>query len=170
MSSSKRGFAHTKEWRKNNPEKLRAQRNRAADKRKLRRNTEPGFREKENVAAALRNAKHFRKTKIAHCATWYLKAARKRAVERNLPYDLDAHKEYYQSVLNAGTCQMTGLPFQRENNKQGPFTPTFDRIIPELGYVHGNVRVIIWALNRAIGEWGFDFLAYLVDRSRTTSK
>lgn len=29
-----------------------------------------------------------------------------------------------------------------------------ERIKPSLGYVSGNVRVVAWALNCAMGDWG----------------
>lgn len=169
MSSSRKGASHVKDWRAKNPEKLASQRKRAAEKRAEKRRTDPEFKAAENAKAARRNAKHFQRTKVSRSAVWYLKAARKRAAERGLPYDLDNHLAYYQAVLDAGVCQMTGLPFQREKRKQGPFAPTLDRVVPKLGYVHGNVRVVVWALNRAMGEWGFDFLAHLVDSVRATS-
>jgi hypothetical protein len=41
-------------------------------------------------------------------------------------------------------CPVLGLPlFRNQGGKaQGPNSPTIDRIIPALGYVRGNVRVI----------------------------
>ena len=35
-----------------------------------------------------------------------------------------------------------------------PFSRSFDRINARKGYVKGNLRVVCWCENRAIGEWG----------------
>ncbi len=41
-------------------------------------------------------------------------------------------------------CPALGIPLYRAAGSaaQGPNSPTLDRIVPELGYVRGNVRVI----------------------------
>lgn len=58
--------------------------------------------------------------------------------------------------MDAGFCEMTGLPFNQGDEKRAWNSPTIDRIKPELGYVIGNVRVICWCLNAALGDWGED--------------
>lgn len=42
-------------------------------------------------------------------------------------------------------CALSGLPFR--NGGLNPYSPSLDRIKPELGYVPGNVRVILHGLN-----------------------
>jgi hypothetical protein len=79
-------------------------------------------------------------------------AAKSRAKKRSLPFDLFEHVDHYQQLIDAGTCQITGLPFSQEPGS--PFAPSLDRIVPKDGYVRSNVRVIVFALNMGLGKWG----------------
>ena len=45
-------------------------------------------------------------------------------------------------VPTDGRCPITREPFVRGEGKVGPRSMTLDRIIPELGYVAGNIAVI----------------------------
>jgi hypothetical protein len=45
-------------------------------------------------------------------------------------------------------CPDLGIPLAPSNGKVSPNSPTLDKIIPELGYVKGNVRVISSRANR----------------------
>ena len=64
-----------------------------------------------------------------------------RAVKKGLPYDLDA--DYIQSILPT-YCPVLGIKLARSIGKPGssPASPTVDRIVPELGYVRGNVIIV----------------------------
>lgn len=68
-------------------------------------------------------------------------AIKQRALEKGLPYDLDA--DYIQSILPTH-CPVLGVELVRRSNRSGnsPTSPTVDRIVPELGYVRGNVMII----------------------------
>lgn len=81
-------------------------------------------------------------------------AAQSRAKKKQIPFDLLGYVSHYQLIIDAGVCQLTGLPFSKEHGSA--FAPSFDRIKPELGYVYGNVRVILFAVNMALGKWGED--------------
>lgn len=94
-----------------------------------------------------------------HRAKRLLGAARARARAAGLPYSVDAaFTKQVQAVLDAGVCELTGLPFSFTPDSAGPppMSPSLDRIVPELGYVPGNVRVVCWAVNAALGGWGLD--------------
>lgn len=83
--------------------------------------------------------------------------ARRRAKATDLPYHL--RWEWIRDVLEAGRCQLTGLPFDLRMTALGrgprnPFAPSLDRIVPRLGYTDQNCRVILMAVNTAIGCWG----------------
>lgn len=81
-----------------------------------------------------------------------IQAAKSRAKKKSIPFDLLDHVDYYHQIINVGLCELTGLLFSKEHGS--PFAPSLDRIEPKLGYVHGNVRVILFALNMGLGKWG----------------
>ena len=68
-----------------------------------------------------------------------VRQARRRAVTRDIPFDL--HVEDFDVP---DFCPVLGIPLYRAVGckAQGANSPTLDRIVPELGYVRGNVRVI----------------------------
>lgn len=79
--------------------------------------------------------------------------ARRRAEKKGLPFDLDKHSMELEQRLRAKVCELSGLPLDRSKHN-GPYFPSLDRIIPSLGYVYSNIRVICFALNTAFGSWG----------------
>ena len=88
-----------------------------------------------------------------HRARRLVLAARSRARAKGLPYDLDQHMDSITWALEGGRCALTGVPFDFSAGRTWR-SPSIDRIVPELGYVHGNVRVVCWGVNSALGEWG----------------
>lgn len=71
--------------------------------------------------------------------------AKRRAREKNLPFDIDSN--FILKRLEPGVCERTGLPFVISQDERNPYSPSLDKVVPRLGYVKGNVRVILWALN-----------------------
>ena len=74
-------------------------------------------------------------------------AARTRAKKRGLPFNIT--KEYLFTIWPADNCcPIFGMPFQI-NRRKGPHydSPTLDRVIPDKGYVKGNIAVISWVAN-----------------------
>lgn len=47
-----------------------------------------------------------------------------------------------EDIVIPKTCPALGIPLKQGNRRNHANAPTLDRIIPELGYVPGNVRVI----------------------------
>jgi hypothetical protein len=78
----------------------------------------------------------------SHAST-LLTCARKRAKDNKLPFSIT--KEY---MLIPNICPALGIPIERNKGKMQDSSPTLDKIIPELGYVPGNVAVISWRANR----------------------
>lgn len=68
-----------------------------------------------------------------------LRSAKRRALRRGLPFDLTA-----DDIVVPAFCPVLGIPLFRAVGApaQGPHSPTLDRVVPDLGYVSGNVRVI----------------------------
>jgi hypothetical protein len=72
--------------------------------------------------------------------TRFLAKTKERAKAQNLPHDIDL--EYLESIAGLH-CPVFGTPFVwGQGNGAHPYRPSVDRIIPELGYVKGNVAFI----------------------------
>ena len=71
-------------------------------------------------------------------------AAKQRAKKKKIPFDLDMH-----DVVIPEKCPFLGTPLKAALGKLSANSPTLDRIIPELGYVKGNVLVISHRANSA---------------------
>lgn len=73
-------------------------------------------------------------------ATWrvaIINALQQRAKKKGIPFDLKAED------LDVPThCPVLGTPFLFGRGKQNMDGPSVDRVIPEIGYVKGNVQVI----------------------------
>lgn len=88
--------------------------------------------------AVLKNKKIQAKTKQGTTIEM-LCGAKARAKLKNIPFDLDL--EYVRSIVN-DKCPIFGFDLKWDNPKQLHDSPSLDRIIPELGYVKGNVQII----------------------------
>jgi hypothetical protein len=85
-----------------------------------------------------------------------LNNARKRCRDKNVSINLST--EWIQVHLEKGTCQITGMPFSFEPPPKGltrrPDAPSLDRINKNEHYTEDNSRVILWAVNCALSEYG----------------
>lgn len=88
-----------------------------------------------------------------------LAGAKKRAAEKNLPFTLTL-----QDIVIPEVCPVLGIPLRRARLVATDNSPNLDRLIPALGYVPGNVRVISRLANmiksnatpqqiRAVADW-----------------
>ena len=69
-----------------------------------------------------------------------------RANEKNLPYDLDA--DYLKSIWpEDNKCPALGLEFSKPGEGLKENSSSLDRLVPELGYVKGNVAVVSMLAN-----------------------
>ena len=73
-------------------------------------------------------------------------------------FDLDV--DWIQSRLDAGRCEVSGLPFSkgrfaetRGKYRQDPWAASIDRIDNKKGYTQDNCRMVVWMLNRAKGYY-----------------
>lgn len=84
-----------------------------------------------------------------------------RALKKGLEYSLDS--AWYREK-SKGVCELTGLPFSLESpiekGKNNPLAPSIDRIDCNKGYTKDNCKVVLWAVNRALGEDGIGILYY----------
>lgn len=157
----------SKDWRARNPEKAAAGRKRERDKyvsdphaRAIRNATarlnfaekmkDPEFRE----AWAERSRLMREKNPFGRMLTDLISAARTRAWEMNLDFDLKQHRAELVSRISMRTCELSGMPLKASKGSRSPNSISLDRIDPAKGYVYSNIRVVAWCLNAAFGNWG----------------
>jgi hypothetical protein len=89
-----------------------------------------------------------------------LAAARNRAKSKQLPFNLDAEYLIALWIVNEGCCSVSGRAFNLQPygkfGQVNPDAPSVDRILPEKGYVKGNVRLITYHTNVALSEFGLE--------------
>ncbi len=105
-------------------------------------------------------------TKRAQCLVSY---ARKRARDHGHAFDLDSHVSNLQARIDAGKCELTGIPFTLNSGRRWD-SPSLDRIKPEDGYVIENMRVILHGMNAALGNWGEYTLMNMVSAMQSCRK
>jgi hypothetical protein len=91
--------------------------------------------------------KKYQKTKRGHLCN-YLKRVKRRALDKNLAFDLDL--DYLESIAT-DRCPVFNTEFVWGLYRVGKttnHTATVDRIVPELGYVKGNVVFLSHLANR----------------------
>jgi hypothetical protein len=148
---------HHKEWREKNQDWLQTY-------NKVR--TETGKMTEWRKKKLLENPRAFIANKT-------LKSVASTAKKKGLSFNLT--QEYLESIFTF-RCALTGVPFHVEtvvgygSGNAHPMIPSLDRIDPKEGYIEGNVRWVLWILNRAKGPWTDDDMKYgmlLLMRSST---
>lgn len=66
----------------------------------------------------------------------------------------DITKEWITERLNFGKCEVTSLEFKYEartgeESTTRPWSPSIDRINPNLGYTKSNCQMVVWIYNAA---------------------
>lgn len=101
-----------------------------------------------------------------------LAGAKNRAKDKSVPFNIDC--DYLEGLweLQESRCAVTSIPFNltySEKLREPRFdSPSLDRIVPELGYVRGNVRLVIYQVNVAIGPYGLEGLLETISHIRNT--
>jgi hypothetical protein len=86
-----------------------------------------------------------------------LLAAKKRAKDKGLPFDLDLDFLLNTAQAQNFSCLLTGIEFFAKVNhsaRVNPTVPSIDRIVPDRGYTKDNVRLVIYAINAMLLDWG----------------
>jgi hypothetical protein len=94
-------------------------------------------------------------------------AMRERAKTKGIPCAIDAYAVDALLVDQQWRCAVSGVALSPPGSSQGdyhkdPFGPSIDRIVPSIGYVPGNVRVVSNIVNSAMNEWGLENLLKLM--------
>lgn len=107
-------------------------------------------------------------------AKFMLSSARRRAQHIGVAFDLTL--PWLLKRLEAGVCEMTGLPFDftlTGDSRPSPRVPSLDRVKGARGYTKRNVKVVVWQLNAAKNAYGLealDELAFALVRTRKTQE
>jgi len=98
-------------------------------------------------------------------------SCKRRAHRQGVPYDLDS--TYIRALLAATnyTCPVFDVPFDptmEAGGKPGPkrWSASIDRIVPSLGYVKGNVRIISSYANGIMSNAPLDDIETVVEYLR----
>ncbi len=86
-----------------------------------------------------------------NCREWYIGDARRsiligirgRCARKNIPFNLTE-----DDILIPSHCPVLGIPLVNKQGRQTDNTASVDRIIPELGYIKGNVIIVSLRANR----------------------
>lgn len=90
-----------------------------------------------------------------------LRKARLAAGVRDIEFTLT--DESFNAIIRRadGRCEVTGIPFSFDvlpNSARRPWIPSLDRKDSSKGYTADNTRIVCWAANSALGEWGEEVL------------
>lgn len=122
----------------------------AALARTRRRRAKPGMREHESKQQRDRR----RKFPIVRM----LQEASVRARAKGLPFSLSE-----ADIVIPVVCPALGIEIKMGVGVRSEHSPSIDRVIPALGYVSGNVRVISWRANRLKNDATLDELKRIVE-------
>jgi hypothetical protein len=89
-------------------------------------------------------------------------SAKKRARLKGIECKLAPHREQLIERLSTGHCELTGIPFAFNTGELWD-SPTLDRLDPNVGYVYDNIRIVIFAANTMLGNWGEDTAARVAE-------
>ena len=96
-------------------------------------------------------------------ASLLFRAAKLRAKKKDWPFNLT--KDWIETKIEAGTCEVTGLSFDLAPSKKyfkNPWAPSLDRVDSFGGYTKDNCRIVVSIYNHAAGQWGDDILMVMI--------
>lgn len=120
-----------REQRKKDPEKFRA------------RGREDYYKNHDARKASLKKRYYYRKEHDYFA--FYIYNKKSSVKQQGIPFELD--KKYLESIW-VDTCPVFGTKLVKRTEEFSDNTAELDRIVPELGYIKGNVRWISKRANR----------------------
>ena len=118
-------LAHQVKYRENHKEQI--------DAYSYEYNSRPEVIERKAEWHQENNSKRSISTKIGDM----LSRAKNRSEEKNVPFNITK-----EDIVFVEICPLLNIPLNWEGGPRDKSTPSLDRVIPELGYVKGNVRII----------------------------
>ena len=113
------------------------------------------------IARNLKSPAKGRRGKIETACAVAIKNAKARARAKGWKFELPDDWALRECQANGYRCSLTGVPFlsafDGETHKR-PYVPSIDRIDCKQGYTPDNVRLVIFAVNLMMAEWGEDIM------------
>jgi hypothetical protein len=116
-----------------------------------------GCLRKEKVNA--KNRERFDPNAISKTTEYKMLArARHRAKKNNLPFNIEL-----SDIVIPEICPLLGIKLESNTDKTSPNNPSLDKIIPEKGYVKGNIWVVSLRANKLKNDATLQELKTLVE-------
>jgi len=111
------------------------------------------------------NSANYKRTTNGRART-LINNAKTRSKKKNIEVLID--NDWVEEHLKRGTCELTGIAFSFEPPPEGltrrPDAPSLDRIDKTKHYTVENTRVILWAVNCALAEYGTEMMLPILER------
>jgi hypothetical protein len=105
------------------------------------------------------NKKRFDPNAISKTTEYKMLArARHRAKKNNLPFNIEL-----ADIVIPERCPLLGIKLESNTDKTSPNNPSLDKIIPEKGYVKGNIWVVSLRANKLKNDATLQELKTLVE-------
>lgn len=111
------------------------------------------------------------RSKIGVALAAAIKSAKGRAKAKGVDFDLDLEWALKTVEAQDLRCALTNVPFYfplETTSRRHPFAPSLDRITAGGGYTTANVRIICFAMNVMLLDWGFDVFEKMAMAHRRT--
>lgn len=131
---------------------------------RIRLRSEPGTPEFDEAYRAAKNAPPIvskARLKLRHRVDQALRnsllGAQKRAAQKGVPFELSLVWALDAADAQDMRCALTGIQFfstPRSTSANDPYRPSIDQISPGKGYTKDNCRIVIYAVNVMLFDWG----------------
>lgn len=101
----------------------------------------------------------------------FMPRARRRCRLKNLPFDLTMDWALRQAEAQDFRCCLTGIQFFAKHpgrSARNPYAPSIDKIDPRGGYTQANARIVVFAVNAMLMDWGPEVFEQVVNSYRYT--
>jgi hypothetical protein len=115
----------------------------------------------------MKNLKGYRRMVALHeCIRHGIHRAKMRAKAKGIDFDITVEWAIEQMKDSDYRCPVSGIPFDVKESVASfarPHAPSLDRINSKGGYTKDNVRVVTYAVNMAVADWGEEILAQVAN-------
>jgi hypothetical protein len=137
--------ARMQEWRENHPDLQKAieRRNKIKMVAEIKASNE-AWRERNREELKVRSGLVYYRTRKNTPWKHILRARMRDALKRGIPFELTPE---WAEARWTGRCEISDIPFDLNNIAAGFYSPSIDKIVPELGYLPDNSRFVLLAVN-----------------------